>query len=154
MELSHYEKYGRAWYQKNKERNLERSRKWHRANRARAVEIVQAYVSRNKGKVTSYNRSFNQSVEGKYRLLKYRHTKRGWSDELLTLNDYRKLSLLSCFYCDAPTNGGLDRADNNLGYSLNNVVPCCELCNHMKWKLTQSNFLTHIARMHRHLNPQ
>jgi hypothetical protein len=29
-------------------------------------------------------------------------------------------------------------------------VPCCELCNHMKWKLSQSAFLEHIKRIHSH----
>jgi len=41
----------------------------------------------------------------------------------------------SCHYCAEalPKAGsGLDRKDNNIGYTVENVVPCCTRCNKMK----------------------
>ncbi len=42
----------------------------------------------------------------------------------------------------APT--GIDRRDNKKGYTYNNSQPCCYTCNHMKWGMTEYNFLEHI----------
>lgn len=47
-----------------------------------------------------------------------------------------------CQYCgstlDKETGCGLDRLDNNGGYTINNVVPCCGPCNKIK-----NQYLTH-----------
>ena len=34
-----------------------------------------------------------------------------------------------CIYCGDTENIGLDRIDNTLGHSKENVIPCCSLCN-------------------------
>jgi hypothetical protein len=36
-----------------------------------------------------------------------------------------------CFYCGVEYSKGLDRIDNSLGHSENNVRPCCEKCNNI-----------------------
>jgi hypothetical protein len=43
---------------------------------------------------------------------------------------------LPCHYCegDIGFNIGLDRKDNTVGYSYENVVPCCGICNSTKGK--------------------
>lgn len=40
-----------------------------------------------------------------------------------------------------------DRVDNDKGYSIKNVVPCCETCNYMKGDLTESFFINHMKRI-------
>lgn len=65
--------------------------------------------------------------------------------------EFLKLTQKNCVYCGAtPTNSyrgylynGIDRKDNDRGYVLSNVVPCCGRCNSMK-----SNILT-FAEMKR-----
>ncbi len=39
---------------------------------------------------------------------------------------------------------GIDRLDNDLGYTEENCVPCCKMCNLMKLDSTEVNFLTQI----------
>lgn len=45
---------------------------------------------------------------------------------------------------------GLDRVDPFKGYTQDNVVPCCWLCNMMKNTLTQEAFLEHVSLIYQH----
>lgn len=42
---------------------------------------------------------------------------------------------------------GVDRVDNTKGYTEDNVVPCCSVCNKMKGTLTKEDFIAHINRI-------
>ena len=42
---------------------------------------------------------------------------------------------------------GIDRLDNKLGYEEENCVPCCYLCNRMKWSITEKDFLAQISKI-------
>ena len=50
--------------------------------------------------------------------------------------EYKKLILgKRCYYCSGEVGEagyGLDRLDNQLGYTLENAVPCCGQCNTLK----------------------
>lgn len=53
----------------------------------------------------------------------------------LTKEQYIALAALPCTYCGGPLpfhGHGLDRADNTEGYTPENCVPCCTLCNKVK----------------------
>lgn len=54
----------------------------------------------------------------------------------ITLDQYIHLiSGNKCFYCGSALpecGGGLDRIDNTKGYTIGNLVPCCETCNRIK----------------------
>jgi len=73
----------------------------------------------------------------------------------LTDDDFLRLAALDCHYCGAaPANAtgtfihnGLDRVDNKLGYTPNNVVPACKVCNHAKVDMSYDDFLAWIARL-------
>ena len=41
----------------------------------------------------------------------------------------------------------LERIDNNKGYTIGNVVPCCKICNHAKNNLTIQEFKDWIERV-------
>jgi hypothetical protein len=43
---------------------------------------------------------------------------------------------------------GLDRIDSNKGYESDNLVPCCGICNTMKWDTTTEQFLNHIKKLY------
>lgn len=73
---------------------------------------------------------------------------------------------MNCNYCDSEplsvaTNGkrpetkahnkyiynGLDRKDNSTGYTLENVVPCCKMCNNSKKNLSQIDWETWLDKI-------
>ena len=70
-----------------------------------------------------------------------------------------KLINQECYYCGTPpgnklkqhnrmiTYQGIDRKDNTKGYTPDNVVPCCIVCNKMKKALSHDEFLLHIHRI-------
>lgn len=48
------------------------------------------------------------------------------------------------FYCN-----GIDRLDNNLGYTIENCVPCCTNCNMMKKTLSSIDFIDKIIKIYK-----
>lgn len=87
--------------------------------------------------------------------------KRGYKFDL-TFDEFKKLVLSNCYYCgiepsnlyfrnyyDAPYNG-IDRINNNFGYLLSNVVPCCKICNIAKNNNTYDEFMKWIDRLINH----
>lgn len=51
-----------------------------------------------------------------------------------------------CVYCgDEIVTVGVDRVDNAKGYVMDNVVPCCAICNSMKSSMKLVDFLRRCA---------
>ncbi len=49
-----------------------------------------------------------------------------------------------CAYCAQTIAGiGLDRQNNNKGYTIDNLVTCCRTCNFMKHTLDDKTFIEH-----------
>jgi len=79
-------------------------------------------------------------------------------------NEFEKLTKQNCFYYgDVPKNikkarngkeeyiyNGIDRVDNNSGYSTQNVVACCKRCNILKMTSSINDFLGHIKKIYEH----
>jgi hypothetical protein len=73
----------------------------------------------------------------------------------LSNNQLKQLFCRPCFYCNSPpittisgnrTNGsftynGIDRIDNNKGYTIDNCISCCKICNRAKGDMDQVKFL-------------
>ena len=105
--------------------------------------------------------SFNNLYGITKRAAKKRNKK--WS---LTKDQFLMLTKQSCAYCGVGPkqrfgrpnlNGyyfynGLDRTDSSLGYTIDNVVPCCEKCNWGKNVMTTEKFALHIKRMYIYQN--
>ncbi len=59
-----------------------------------------------------------------------------------------------CYYCEGPLaklSGALDRIDNNKGYILENVVPCCRDCNVVRNRLLSIEEMLEIVKLLRKL---
>lgn len=105
---------------------------------------------------------------------KIKHNKRNSPmDEIIGFEEFSKLSLLNCFYCDAPPTkthidrgskhhkwktdrkesictNGVDRIDSGRGYIVNNVRSCCRPCNMAKNKLHEDQFKKCIIDIYNH----
>ena len=91
--------------------------------------------------------------------------KRGYIFEL-TREQFKELAASSCYYCDKlPAQGvqrsyhkfngdfiynGIDRLDNDEGYTLGNCVSCCSVCNMLKGKLHHDEFLEIVEGIYSH----
>ena len=83
----------------------------------------------------------------------------------LTEEQFNKITKQNCYYCGAEpssileakySNGeyaynGLDRVDNNKGYEIDNVVPCCKICNWAKHQSTQQEYKEWIKKSYNNI---
>lgn len=84
----------------------------------------------------------------------------------LSKEEFLSLIKQKCYYCgDDPANikrsqhnqmdfviyNGIDRKDNNIGYILNNCLPCCSFCNFSKRDNTQEYFFNKINKIYNNL---
>ena len=79
----------------------------------------------------------------------------------INYHDFLNLLKGNCFYCNnVPSNiykvsyysimyNGIDRIDNNLGYTNDNIVSCCKICNISKNNYSTEVFLDWIYRISR-----
>ena len=80
----------------------------------------------------------------------------------LTKKQFKEITQSNCYYCGAkPSNiakypgyngdciyNGLDRVDNNKGYTIDNVVPCCKRCNYAKNNQTPKEFKEWVKKVY------
>lgn len=70
-------------------------------------------------------------------------------------DEYEKIIFEPCVYCGSPPGAGrngADRFDNAKGYTRENLVACCALCNGMKSKRSAETFVEHARRIARHID--
>lgn len=82
----------------------------------------------------------------------------------ITFEEFKTITSKNCHYCGTPPshkiveknrngtiavfyNNGVDRIDSSKGYTPDNIVPCCTLCNMIKWTLSKEAFLNHIKKI-------
>jgi len=84
----------------------------------------------------------------------------------LTKGEFIKLLSNNCYYCnripeqiaynkkktDYLIYNGIDRVNNELGYTLDNIVTCCKHCNRAKMSLSKEQFLQLIKDIYNNLN--
>lgn len=82
----------------------------------------------------------------------------------LSFNEFDKLISSPCHYCGIkPSNeykyksknstlfyNGVDRVNNNIGYTVDNAVSCCKTCNFLKGRFNVDEFVEQIERIHSH----
>lgn len=105
-----------------------------------------------------------------YAAYQYRAAKKGL-EFALTREQFKTITSANCAYCGTPptqevkpnkkvhgayTSNGIDRVDNTVGYSFDNVVPCCYPCNRAKGSMTTKAFLEWMQRLvaHQTIKPQ
>lgn len=86
----------------------------------------------------------------------------------LTKEQYNDMITSKCHYCGCEPNmtyhyqsdyidysqfkyNGVDRVDNTIGYTTDNSVPCCKICNNAKSTLPMEDWLDWLKRIYQHL---
>lgn len=69
------------------------------------------------------------------------------------LSDAEISTLLNseCYYCGKEKADGIDRVNSNKDYTIDNVVPCCGICNRMKNKFSLNLFLEQVDKIYHRL---
>jgi len=107
-----------------------------------------------------------------YSHLKRRNQKMGFSDAI-EFDDFAKLAKSPCKYCGVEYSkeiedrlneskknkrlsdhvlkcNGVDRVDSSKGYTKDNSVPCCKVCNYAKHTMSESDFYRWVKRVYEH----
>jgi hypothetical protein len=96
-----------------------------------------------------YN-NIDRKIVKKYYSYKGRAKKKGIAFDF-TRDEFYELVQAKCHYCEDSAPGahiGLDRIDSNLGYTRENVVPCCTTCNVAKMALGYKEFLRMVEKIY------
>lgn len=111
------------------------------------------------------NRRRQQFEEGEiaFNRLYKKYKRRNRETKFLSKADFKLLTQQNCHYCNSSpsnvikhsTNGdyvyqGLDRKDSSKGYTIDNVVPCCIICNRAKNNLDYETFQNWIRSVAEH----
>lgn len=96
---------------------------------------------------TRNRRGFPKGTLKKIRSYRGSAKKRNYSWEL-TDEEAAVLFSLPCEYCGgSDKDSGIDRKDNSLGYTTDNVVACCSICNFAKRDKTMEEWIGWMKRV-------
>jgi hypothetical protein len=93
-----------------------------------------------------------KSLNCDLRLNYYKHRAKNYDPELEFLEDekyFKNFFKSQCHYCGLKYEGenkpllGVDRKNSLIGYTVENCVACCEMCNFMKGNMDYNDFLEH-----------
>ena len=141
------QEYGPKWYQRNKKKHLEQGKLWVKNNPEKVKAIHDKFRITHPEDVRAGLIKYRKTLKGKYRVLKGSAVKRNYPVEI-SFVEFSKIVSNPCVYCgENEKRIGIDRIDNNKGYTKGNSAPCCQLCNMMKKALLVKDFLSHIRKI-------
>ena len=120
--------YYRDYYQKHKERYRNQQKKY----------ASEKYKERRK----------QRNASPKHKLFVYKRgaERKGRSWEL-TDEQFFALLKEDCRYCGKKNANGVDRYYNSEGYEVENSIPCCALCNHIKCNYDWEEIRQHMCKV-------
>lgn len=151
-----YKKRANDWKEKNREKNRISAKKYRETHKQQLTEKSrrqwadpefrrkrEAYVAANKEIFNERKREYYRTALGKWALLRNNAKIREISFSIARedFTQWWNVTERICVYCDMPLfyqNGlrysspSVDRKDNSIGYFIENIVMCCDLCNRVK----------------------
>jgi hypothetical protein len=116
------------------------------------AEQASKWRENNKEKVDVLNKLRKQSKKIQYGVYKRcANTKN--LDFKLSFEQYKSLVDQKCYYCNGTEEkgfNGIDRNDQTKGYTIDNCLPCCTMCNYIKGSLHSSGFIKRIEHILTH----
>ena len=114
------------------------------------AEQNKRYYEKNKEKNKQSLKEYRQSIRGKYSRYKSGAKSRN-IDFNLTEEEFLKYWQKDCYYCgSAIATIGIDRIDSSVGYSENNIVSCCSICNFMKNNTNEEEWYNKMLTILKH----
>lgn len=113
--------------------------------------------SKNKRRADLYNEYCNNCLkyDAKKRYDHYKHNakiRKLCFD--LSIDEFKDITSKPCIYCGEFSVyfnnigiNGIDRTNSSIGYTLKNVVPCCEMCNRMKLDYDVNQWMDRIIKI-------
>jgi len=71
----------------------------------------------------------------------------------LTEKQFKTITATNCYLCNQKNYSlpnGIDRMDNNEGYTTTNAKPCCRICNYMKKDFELQEFIQKCSKVYNH----
>ena len=110
----------------------------------------------NPDKIRAIDKRADVKVKTRYSLGKTL-AKRCSREFTITFEEYFQLLSQPCYYCNkelvgVETGVGLDRIDNSKGYTIENVLPCCSICNQTRnknWTVEETKIMISAVMNHR-----
>jgi hypothetical protein len=94
---------------------------------------------------------YSQTLNGKLCRYKTDAKRRGLSFDL-TKDEFSSFWQVPCTYCGSEVATiGIDRIDSSIGYSIDNCVSCCTMCNYMKLDYSMDEWLDKMKQILKHL---
>jgi hypothetical protein len=148
--------YRKEWENKNKEKLKE-----YHTNYYDEHKTERKLKQKEKAKTDEYQtwkKRYDRRLTTRYRRYKQLASSRHLEFELI-FEDFEEISTQACHYCGSLNEdefgnlySGIDRIDSTNGYTLNNVVPCCAMCNRMKNKRNVNSWIERMSQILSHLN--
>lgn len=95
----------------------------------------------------------DRKIRIKYSGYRYRTRVKKNREFNMTYQEFYDLAIQPCVYCGGfNKNGinGVNRVDNNIGYTPGNITSCCGMCGMMKNAYSKIDFLDKIEKIHRY----
>ena len=141
--------YKKEYAKKNSDKIREKQRAYRESHREELSFKQKDRQQKNKEKYY-YTK---HKLSGRYSTYKSNATKRGRAFDL-TMEQFDSITSKPCHYCgeydvyEDMAFTGVDRIDSSKGYSFDNCVPCCRMCNSMKSDLNLDIFLKKINKIY------
>lgn len=146
----------KKYAQKHKEKIQQYQKEYRDSHKLSNSEYQKQYRMDNKERLDEYKKS--PHVRYKIYQNNAKHKDRNFD---LTENEFCEITSKPCTYCGEYSdtyNGelfnGVDRIDSDLGYSIDNCVPCCTTCNRMKLDLNVNNWISKMSQIINHFDPK
>ena len=108
------------------------------------------------GRVRNYKEERLNNLEASYKTHTVESLKRGYGDFQINFDEFKELVTSACHYCKSKTDSeavGIDRINNDIGYTKENCVPACWTCNRMKHFYHPAFFIEKCKIMAKHMIP-
>ncbi len=135
--------YAKGYFKKHRDRVLAAMRDYqkisYRTHPELHAERTRRYLERIKG----------NPPRASVRFATYKQVaKRDSKDFQISREQFMSFWQQPCYYCGMSIQTiGLDRVNNERGYCMDNIVPCCKTCNRAKNDLTRAEFLAMCYRI-------